>query len=215
MAFFFDPLKLDWAVRLHTKLTHSLTHSLTHIQANAHISFNFHREKVNLRMTRWRLRRRCVVVLCIALAPQDTSMEFSVHDRLHEVSKNGLFEPFICKNEHFTKTGSGRTQGKLKKKDAVFPQAVMQSPIDGRRAMWGNCVIAGGNTYAPLLCNAHATLRRPGTSCLLPLTAPSPSAFVARRRMYKGFAETLYKKLKPLPGTPAASMNDLLCVYSQ
>ena len=39
----------------------------------------------------------------------DTSMEFAVHDRLHE--------------------------------------AVMQSPIDGRRAMWGNCVIAGGNTY--------------------------------------------------------------------
>jgi hypothetical protein len=25
------------------------------------------------------------------------------------VSKNGLFEPFICKNEHFTKTGSGQT----------------------------------------------------------------------------------------------------------
>ena len=56
----------------------------------------------------------------------DTSMEFSVHDRLHE--------------------------------------AVMQSPMDGRRAMWGNCVIAGGNT------------------------------------MFNGFAETLYKKLKPLPG---------------
>jgi len=25
------------------------------------------------------------------------------------VSKNGLFEPFICKNERFTKTGSGQT----------------------------------------------------------------------------------------------------------
>ena len=24
------------------------------------------------------------------------------------VSKNGLFEPFISKNEHFTKTGSGQ-----------------------------------------------------------------------------------------------------------
>jgi hypothetical protein len=31
------------------------------------------------------------------------------------VSKNGLFEPFIYKNEHFTKTGSGQTWGKLKK----------------------------------------------------------------------------------------------------
>ena len=28
---------------------------------------------------------------------------------LTEVSKNGLFEPFIYKNEHFTKTGSGQT----------------------------------------------------------------------------------------------------------
>eukprot|EP01046_Picozoa_sp_COSAG06_P015830 COSAG06_NODE_1027_length_11028_cov_3.385031_10_plen_48_part_00 len=25
------------------------------------------------------------------------------------VSKNGLFEPFKYKNDHFTKTGSGRT----------------------------------------------------------------------------------------------------------
>ena len=25
------------------------------------------------------------------------------------VSKNGLFEPFLHKNEHFTKTGSGQT----------------------------------------------------------------------------------------------------------
>ena len=30
------------------------------------------------------------------------------------VSKNGLFEPFLYKNEHFAKTGSGQTQGKLK-----------------------------------------------------------------------------------------------------
>jgi hypothetical protein len=26
-----------------------------------------------------------------------------------KVSKNGLFEPFIYKNDHFTKTGSGQT----------------------------------------------------------------------------------------------------------
>ena len=29
-----------------------------------------------------------------------------------QVSKNGLFEPFIYKNDHFAKTGSGQTQGK-------------------------------------------------------------------------------------------------------
>ena len=29
------------------------------------------------------------------------------------VSKNGLFEPFMYKNEHFTKTGSGQTCGNL------------------------------------------------------------------------------------------------------
>jgi hypothetical protein len=32
-----------------------------------------------------------------------------------QVSKNGLFAPFIYKNEHYTKTGSGQTLGKLKK----------------------------------------------------------------------------------------------------
>ena len=42
--------------------------------------------------------------------------------------------------------------------------AVMNSPIDSRRAMWGNCVIAGGNTK------------------------------------FAGFAETLYRNLKPLEG---------------
>ena len=29
--------------------------------------------------------------------------------RIQKVSKNGLFEPFLYKNEHFTKTGSGQT----------------------------------------------------------------------------------------------------------
>jgi hypothetical protein len=36
------------------------------------------------------------------------------------VSKNGLFEPFICKNEHFTKTGSGQTWAKTQKRVGVF-----------------------------------------------------------------------------------------------
>jgi hypothetical protein len=41
----------------------------------------------------------------------------SIHYPLLAVSKNGLFEPVICKNDHFTKTGSGQTQGKLQKRD--------------------------------------------------------------------------------------------------
>jgi hypothetical protein len=55
----------------------------------------------------------------------DTSMEFSVHDRLHE--------------------------------------AVMQSPIDGRRAMWGNCVIAGGNT-----CVSYSLIKSMAACMCLP-----------------------------------------------
>ena len=39
-----------------------------------------------------------------------------------KVSKSGLFEPVVYKNDHFTKTGSGQTQGKLKN-ETVFPQA--------------------------------------------------------------------------------------------
>jgi hypothetical protein len=31
-------------------------------------------------------------------------------------AKNGIFEPFIYKNEHFAKTGSGQTQGNTQKK---------------------------------------------------------------------------------------------------
>jgi hypothetical protein len=30
-----------------------------------------------------------------------------------------LFEPFVYKNDHFTKTGSGQTQGKLKKEGGL------------------------------------------------------------------------------------------------
>jgi hypothetical protein len=36
-------------------------------------------------------------------------------------ASGGTFEPFIYKNDHFAKTGSGQIQGKLKK-DAVFSQ---------------------------------------------------------------------------------------------
>jgi hypothetical protein len=42
------------------------------------------------------------------------------------VSKNGLFEPFMYKNEHFTKTGSGQTQGRLHTKKRFSPQVRLQ-----------------------------------------------------------------------------------------
>jgi hypothetical protein len=35
-------------------------------------------------------------------------------------AKNGIFEPFIYKNDHFAKTGSGQTQGKLKNEVPFF-----------------------------------------------------------------------------------------------
>jgi hypothetical protein len=44
------------------------------------------------------------------------------------VSKNGPVEPFIFKNEHFTKTGSGQTLGKLTKR-TVFPQGMTFRPL--------------------------------------------------------------------------------------
>jgi hypothetical protein len=48
------------------------------------------------------------------------------------VSENGLFEPFIYTNDHFTKTGSGQTYSKhiekLTKKRTVSPQA--STPLD-------------------------------------------------------------------------------------
>ena len=43
--------------------------------------------------------------------------------------KNGLFEPFISKNDHFTKTGLGQTCGKLKKDDR----------FSYRRRLLGSC----------------------------------------------------------------------------
>jgi hypothetical protein len=35
-------------------------------------------------------------------------------------AKTGIFEPFIYRNDHFAKTGSGQTWGKLKKKMPFF-----------------------------------------------------------------------------------------------
>jgi hypothetical protein len=45
------------------------------------------------------------------------------------VSKNGLFAPFIYQNEHFTKTGSGQTQGKLKKGTVFPPLGMGDDPV--------------------------------------------------------------------------------------
>jgi hypothetical protein len=49
-----------------------------------------------------------------------------------EASKNSLFEPFIYVTEHFTKTGSGQTYGKLKKR-AVFSQDVQRLAVEHLR----------------------------------------------------------------------------------
>ena len=38
-------------------------------------------------------------------------------------AKNGIFEPVVTKNDHFAKTGSGQTQGKLQKDGSVFRTA--------------------------------------------------------------------------------------------
>jgi hypothetical protein len=37
-------------------------------------------------------------------------------DQLPAPARNGIFEPFICINDHFAKTGSGQTYGKLQKR---------------------------------------------------------------------------------------------------
>jgi hypothetical protein len=37
-------------------------------------------------------------------------------------AKNGIFEPFIYKNDHFAKTGSGQTYGKLPKMPFFAPK---------------------------------------------------------------------------------------------
>jgi hypothetical protein len=45
--------------------------------------------------------------------PQELSYMEEMTDMIHnpsaEVRENGIFEPFIHKNEHFAKTGSGQT----------------------------------------------------------------------------------------------------------
>jgi arylsulfatase A-like enzyme len=59
-------------------------------------------------------------------AQPPSSKKPSYHTKI-PVSKDGLFEPFICKNDRFTKTGSGQTKGKLKK-GTVFSQAYRKLP---------------------------------------------------------------------------------------
>ena len=45
--------------------------------------------------------------------PQELSYMEEMTDMIHnpsaEVRENGIFEPFIHRNEHFAKTGSGQT----------------------------------------------------------------------------------------------------------
>jgi hypothetical protein len=48
-------------------------------------------------------------------------------------AKNGIFEPFVYKNDPFAKTGSGQTQGKLKK-DAVFRTGLLRRKVRRSRS---------------------------------------------------------------------------------
>ena len=43
--------------------------------------------------------------------------QVSLYGLYNSASKNGLFEPFVYKCDHFTKTGSGQTYGKLNHKN--------------------------------------------------------------------------------------------------
>jgi hypothetical protein len=50
------------------------------------------------------------------------------------VSKNGLLEPFIFKNEHFTKTGSGQNIGKTQNKRPFFLRVMDNFPATPAQA---------------------------------------------------------------------------------
>jgi hypothetical protein len=53
--------------------------------------------------------------------------------RCEQPAKNGIFEPFVYKNDPFAKTGSGQTQGKLKK-DAVFRTGLLRRKVRRSRS---------------------------------------------------------------------------------
>ena len=77
------------------------------------------------------------------------------------MSKNlGLFEPFISQNEHLTKTGSGQTQGQLKKGLPFFlreePWAPAIPSVSREESAQG--VKIGGETtvlFVPFSCKHH------------------------------------------------------------
>jgi len=59
-----------------------------------------------------KLKKECMPFYCKQATPGDTIMERgSWHDELLILSKGKKrsIEPFIYKNDHFTKTGSGQT----------------------------------------------------------------------------------------------------------
>eukprot|EP01046_Picozoa_sp_COSAG06_P087368 COSAG06_NODE_33869_length_483_cov_0.763021_1_plen_76_part_00 len=50
-------------------------------------------------------------------------------DQYQHVRENGLFEPFMCKNDHFTKTGSGQKHGEAPKNRLPFSQVELTRDI--------------------------------------------------------------------------------------
>jgi len=77
------------------------------------------------------------------------------------VRKTPHFAPFIHKNYHFTKTGSGQTYGKLKKESADGGQSYTQQPV---------CV--GG------VCVSIASFMYPGRECACVCACVAPSVRV-------------------------------------
>jgi hypothetical protein len=68
-------------------------------------------------------------------------------------AKNGIFEPFIDRNDHFAKTGSGQTSGKLKKREDVFRTTQL-------RDHWGvqQVLRENGTFFEFFLCSSRACL---------------------------------------------------------
>jgi hypothetical protein len=76
------------------------------------------------------------------------------------VSKNGLFEPFIYKNDHFTKPGSGQTWGNSKEDrfSSGITHALHGSSRAVQRSGW-----CGNAFFAPCFILKNRTFTKTGS----------------------------------------------------
>jgi hypothetical protein len=87
---------------------HSFQHVLPRAWLGKTIVFLTHRETDKETLT----RKRCWVFALVTVsvrAGQLRANDMIVFIYLTGLRKNGIFEPFVYKNDHFTKTGSGQT----------------------------------------------------------------------------------------------------------